>query len=173
MDRIGTFLSELSDAERSHAIPPCQRIDFTGHDLAQLSQPAGSCTISVDADRQIITHALQALSTEAATTPDAPHPDPTALVQQRWWAEVLHDLGQYSADMASLCRARPPGRTPWRYQRIERTGTAVAITDSNGREQLTHTIDLDTSRPPAAVPLTIAETVAASAPGRCGRGCAA
>ncbi|MFE8935834.1 hypothetical protein [Micrococcus luteus] len=161
MDRIGTFLSELSGAERSHTIPPCHRIDFTDHDLARLSLPGGSCTISVDADRQTITHVLHALPTEAATAPDAQNPHPEALVPQRWWADVLHDLGKYSADMASLSRARSPGRTPRRYQRVERTGTAALVTVSNGSEQLTHSIDLDTPHPPAAIPIEIAEAILA------------
>lgn len=74
---------------------------------------------------------------------------------------MLHDLCKYSADMASLSRARSPGRTPWRYQRVERTGTAALVTVSNGSEQLTHSIDLDTPHPPAAIPIEIAEAILA------------
>lgn len=113
MDRIRTFLSELACAERRQAGPPCHRIDFLDHDLAQLSGPGGRWMLPMDADRQSITQALRALPTQADTAPDGKSPDSEALVQQRWWADVLNDQGKYSADMASLSRACPPGRTPW------------------------------------------------------------
>ncbi|MDI3331883.1 MAG: hypothetical protein QJR09_14295 [Micrococcus sp.] len=66
-------------------------------------------------------------------------------------------IGSFLSELA--CAERRHTSAP--CHRIERTSTAILVTVSNASEELTHTIDLATHHPPAAVPIEIAEAILA------------
>ncbi|MBB5750341.1 hypothetical protein [Micrococcus sp. TA1] len=166
MGQIGIFLGELSAVEDARAKPLCDCVDFLDREHVQVSTPAGVRTFRLPAARQAIADALHAGCPDDLSSPDPWSADVQERLRHHRWVQLLRDLGQYCGDLASLTRNHPPAKTPWRYQRIERSGATALITVTNGREHHIHTVDLESLTPPSAVPVEIAWAVLAqSVPG--------
>jgi hypothetical protein len=165
VDRFGHLLYELSLLERAQPQPVCDWIDFPDDSFARIGISGATCRIDMAAGRPAIATALRAVWPVA--DPGAPRRDldPACLHRDLFWGVPLRDLGLFSADMTSISRTRAPGRVPWRYHRIERTGATVWITVRGGGESLTRTVRLDPAGPPSAVPIDIAHQIRSSSAG--------
>ncbi|WP_324590422.1 hypothetical protein, partial [Citricoccus sp.] len=141
-------MRDLSAVEDAQADSWCHRVEVLDRTHLRLSTSGGVHLLALPATRHGIAEALHAMSTTVDPS-SAPLPvDSELRTRHRGWVQLLQDLGRYDADLASLSRDRPPARSPWRYQRIERSGATVLITVTNGTEYLHHTVDLDAPTPP-------------------------
>jgi hypothetical protein len=157
VNQVGGFLCELAVVERGQPEPLCRRIDVLPG-AARVHLADRVCEVPLEADRWAITEALHqqmdVVDPGLRRSPVADHPDRHDL-----WAELLHDLGWYYPDMASISRVRAPDQRPWGYHRIERSGPQAWVVVTDGRHQLTRTIDLDAGQLPVAIPIEIADSI--------------
>lgn len=155
MNRAGRFLFELSVIERAQPQPLCERIDFLG-DRARVHLAGQAHEVGLGARRETITGVLRSATAVLDAAPEDHLPGAAELDLHGRWAELLRDLGLYCADMVTISRTRTPGGAALTYQRIDRRGTHVLVTVTDGRHSHTRQVDLDTARFPAAVPVEIA-----------------
>lgn len=146
----GSFLHELSMVERvqpRNLIVGVAMGDVTAHVQCGTAPPV---LIPLTAGRFLITQLLSDVI-GPVTPPSAEEPQtyPDVPTTEQLWSELLYDLGAYLEDLSHTDPAL-------RLVEVRRHGPIAQIQVTNGSQELTYEIPLDSGEMPAAVTVDIA-----------------